>query len=536
MSYSKQMPGQGNKHNQGGSSNHKGGNMDRNKGKHARPHQKQEQPVVDESLPSDVGGEDNPVQQKVEKKFSGRCRLFVGNLTNDTDEEEFKKMFKKYGDVSEVYLNKERGFGFIRLDTRLNAEMAKSELDGSTRRGRVLRVRFATHGAALRIRNLHPVVSNELLEQAFSQFGVIERAVVIVDDRGRPTGDGIVEFSRKPGAQNALKRCKEGCFVLTTTPKPIIVEPLDQKDEEDGLPEKNVQKNATYHKEREGIPRFAAPGSFEYEWSCKWKQQYEYEQEQLELLKKQQMDGRDKLDCEMESAAGERQAMLMRQDLMRRQEELRRLEENRRDMERRRQEEFKMREEQRRREMAAKQEDMMRRRDSDLRMQQESLMRRRPDDMVLQRDQALQQDDMKRQMFLQQEALRNMGGGGSVGGNNSGGSASGAGGGGNSSGGPQSLMGSQRGLNNSGSPASLMSVQSPLGGPRQSRFDQPPRQGPSPLVSRSGPSGPMGGGNNGPRGGIDDMQGRRSFDRMDMDRRGPMDRQDDFASKRMRHY
>ena len=36
------------------------------------------------------------------------------------------------------------------------------------------------------------MVSNELLEQAFSQFGPVERAVVVVDARGRPTGRGKV--------------------------------------------------------------------------------------------------------------------------------------------------------------------------------------------------------------------------------------------------------------------------------------------------------------------------------------------------------
>ena len=62
------------------------------------------------------------------------------------------------------------------------AEIAKAELDDTPMRGRQLRVRFATHAAALSVRNLSPYVSNELLEEAFSQFGPIERAVVIVED------------------------------------------------------------------------------------------------------------------------------------------------------------------------------------------------------------------------------------------------------------------------------------------------------------------------------------------------------------------
>ena len=99
-------------------------------------------------------------------------------------------------------------------DFRHNAEAAKVALDGKTQNGRTLRVRFATHGAALKVTNLHPYVSNELLHDAFSQFGELERAIVIVDDRGKSTGEGIVEFVRKPGAQQALRRINEGVFLL----------------------------------------------------------------------------------------------------------------------------------------------------------------------------------------------------------------------------------------------------------------------------------------------------------------------------------
>lgn len=49
-----------------------------------------------------------------ERKFSGRCRLFVGNLTNCEDTE-LKQMFEKYGEVAEVFINKEKGFGFVRV-------------------------------------------------------------------------------------------------------------------------------------------------------------------------------------------------------------------------------------------------------------------------------------------------------------------------------------------------------------------------------------------------------------------------------------
>jgi len=104
---------------------------------------------------------------------------------------------------------------FFIQDTRHNAENARNALDGHTRNNRFLRVRFAAHGAALRVKYLSQHVSNEMLEETFSMFGEVERAVIVVDDRGRPTGEGIVEFTRKPGALTALKRITDGVFLMT---------------------------------------------------------------------------------------------------------------------------------------------------------------------------------------------------------------------------------------------------------------------------------------------------------------------------------
>ncbi|XP_069747446.1 paraspeckle component 1 isoform X2 [Narcine bancroftii] len=304
-----------------------------------------------------------------EKTYTQRCRLFVGNLPIDIMEEDFKKLFRKYGEPSEVFINRDRGFGFIRFETRTLAEIAKAELDDTMVRNRPLRIRFATHGAALTVRNLSPVVSNELLEQAFSQFGPVERAIVVVDDRGKSTGKSYVEFAAKPAARKALERCADGAFLLTSSPRPVIVEPMEQFDDEDGLPEKLLQKNTQYHKEREQPPRFAQPGTFEFEYASRWKALDEIEKQQREQVDRNIREAKQKLEAEMEAARHEHQLMLMRQDLMRRQEELRRLEEMRnQELQKRKQMEMRHEEERRRRE-----EEMMRQREQqdELRRQQE---------------------------------------------------------------------------------------------------------------------------------------------------------------------
>uniref|UniRef100_A0A2K6T399 RRM domain-containing protein n=1 Tax=Saimiri boliviensis boliviensis TaxID=39432 RepID=A0A2K6T399_SAIBB len=149
-------------------------------------------------------------------------------------------------------------------------------------------LRVACHSASLTIRNLPQYVSNELLEEAFSVFGQVEMAVVIiVDDRGRPSGKGIVEFSGKPVAQKALDRCSESSFLLITFPHPVTVEPIDQLDDEEKL-------------EQEQAPRFAQPGSFEYEYAMCWKALIEMEKQQQD-----QVDHNIKEACEVGAGAGD---------------------------------------------------------------------------------------------------------------------------------------------------------------------------------------------------------------------------------------
>ncbi len=269
-------------------------------------------------------------QYATEKKFTGRCRLFVGNLPVDITEQEFKDIFAKYGETGEIFLNAPRSFGFIKLDTRINAEHAKQDLDGFTFKGRCIRVRFASHGAAVRVKNLSPYVSNEYLEQSFSIFGPVERAVVIVDDKGRPTGEGIVEFERKPASVQCINKCSEMCFLLTSYPKPIVVEPLEQKDEEDGLPEKSIIRNAQYFSDRENIQaHFASNNSFEHKLSLKWRELYELEKKIIEEGKKQIDQAREMLEYEIEQALIDHKTMKLKEDLRAKQEELQRIEDMR---------------------------------------------------------------------------------------------------------------------------------------------------------------------------------------------------------------
>jgi len=262
-----------------------------------------------------------------EKKFSGRCRLFVANLPNTTTEDELREMFEQFGETGELFINKEKGFAFIRLDYRHNAEVAKSQLDKLVMKGRTINVRYATHASAIELHGLNQFASNEHIETAMSQFGQVERAIVVCDDRGRSKGYAVVEFAWKKSAQKVLDRFKEELFCLGRLPKPVYAKPLSQVDEEEGVREGDLERLPGYPKEREFGPRFISPSSFEYEWARKWRQLFIEEEDKKARLEHELREQRYRLEMEMEAAMHQLEANKMREELLRRQEELRRFEE-----------------------------------------------------------------------------------------------------------------------------------------------------------------------------------------------------------------
>ena len=129
---------------------------------------------------------------------------------------------------------------------RSDAEKAVAAFNGKVILGREIKVRFAASNSSVKVTNLHPTVSNELLEEAFSQFGEVEKAVVVTDERGKSLGHGIVDFSRKAYAQGAIRRCTHEHFLLTHSPMPVVAAEYIRDNDDDGQPEKTIPKNAIY--------------------------------------------------------------------------------------------------------------------------------------------------------------------------------------------------------------------------------------------------------------------------------------------------
>ena len=165
---------------------------------------------------------------------------------------------------SEVFIHKDKGFGFICLEIRTLADIARVELDKMPLRGKQLHVCFACHSAGLTLWNLPQYVSSELLEEAFSVFRQVERA----DHRGwssKALRKRHCWILREASCSESAGQMHWGLLPANYISSACGCGAHGLLDDEEGLPEKLVITNQQFHKEWEQPPIFAQPGSFEYE-------------------------------------------------------------------------------------------------------------------------------------------------------------------------------------------------------------------------------------------------------------------------------
>ncbi|MGB9638417.1 MAG: RNA recognition motif domain-containing protein [bacterium] len=70
-------------------------------------------------------------------------KLFVGNLSYQLTEEEFKNTFQPYGNIKSLRLLTNKGFGFVEYETAEEAQKAIENLNGKELKGRPMRVELA---------------------------------------------------------------------------------------------------------------------------------------------------------------------------------------------------------------------------------------------------------------------------------------------------------------------------------------------------------------------------------------------------------
>ncbi len=67
-------------------------------------------------------------------------KLYVGNISYSVGNEQLRELFAQYGEVGEVRVIEGKGFGFVEMSTKEEAEKAKQALNGTEFAGRSLRI------------------------------------------------------------------------------------------------------------------------------------------------------------------------------------------------------------------------------------------------------------------------------------------------------------------------------------------------------------------------------------------------------------
>ena len=86
------------------------------------------------------------------KGSNGPTKLFVGGLSWDTEGEQLKEAFSRFGPLVEATVvtdrgtGRSRGFGFVTFEKPIDAAAAAKQMDGAELDGRTLRVNPADRG------------------------------------------------------------------------------------------------------------------------------------------------------------------------------------------------------------------------------------------------------------------------------------------------------------------------------------------------------------------------------------------------------
>ena len=70
-------------------------------------------------------------------------KLYVGNFSYSTTDEQLEKLFAEYGTVVSASVIGNKGFGFVEMSSAEEAEKAKDALDGTEFDGRSIKVNEA---------------------------------------------------------------------------------------------------------------------------------------------------------------------------------------------------------------------------------------------------------------------------------------------------------------------------------------------------------------------------------------------------------
>jgi polyadenylate-binding protein len=175
-------------------------------------------------------------QAKMDEVKAKFTNLYVKNLPLDTTDDDFRKMFEKFGVVTSAVIQphtvtvegKELKFGFVNFESHEAARKAVEELHESKLGDETLYVSRAQkkgereeelrksyeaqkyektlkyQGVNLYVKNLDDDIDEEKLQAEFAQFGTITSCKIMKDEKNNSRGFGFVCFSSPDEATKAV--------------------------------------------------------------------------------------------------------------------------------------------------------------------------------------------------------------------------------------------------------------------------------------------------------------------------------------------
>ncbi|KOM34502.1 hypothetical protein LR48_Vigan02g065200 [Vigna angularis] len=172
-------------------------------------------------------------EQDSDESFAS-TKLYFGNLPYSVDSAILAGLIQDYGSAELIEVlydrdtGKSRGFAFVTMSCIEDCNTVIENLDGKEFMGRTLRVNFSNKPKAkeplypetehkLFVGNLSWSVTNEILTQAFQEYGTVVGARVLYDgETGRSRGYGFVCFSTKAEMESALEALNDVVFYSPT--------------------------------------------------------------------------------------------------------------------------------------------------------------------------------------------------------------------------------------------------------------------------------------------------------------------------------
>jgi RNA recognition motif-containing protein/exosome complex RNA-binding protein Csl4 len=190
----------------------------------------------------DVGGG----RRERRQKSAPGCRLFVGGLSFEVEDDELRAKFAEHGKITDFALmrddtGKSRGFGFITFENKGMADAAISALDGLRLKGRKIGVRDADapkedkprrkdpEGAKLYVGNLPFKASEDDLRALFKDLCDSVHVYWPADNAGRKKAFSFVTIMPESKAEDVAKKLN-GHDMMGRQIKVDIAKPRDQNN------------------------------------------------------------------------------------------------------------------------------------------------------------------------------------------------------------------------------------------------------------------------------------------------------------------